>query len=64
MSRFEDELDKIRVEMYEELKDLSNAESAKVIGERVRKTVEQFHIKIITGGGKSPAERHTSIPAK
>ena len=47
MNNFEDELNKIRVEIYEELKDLSNAESARIVNERARKIAEQFNIKII-----------------
>ena len=47
MNSFEDELDKIRVELYEEWKDLSNAELAKLVNERARKVAEQYHIKVI-----------------
>ena len=48
MSNFEDDLDKIRVQLYEEFKGMSNAESAKVIGERAKKVAEQYNIKIIS----------------
>ena len=47
MDNFEDELNKIRVEIYEEMKNMTNEESSKLIGERARKIAEQFHIKII-----------------
>jgi len=46
-NHFEDELDKIRIALYEEFKDMSNEESARIIGERARKIAEEFHIKII-----------------
>ena len=47
MDNFEDELDRIRVELYEEWKDLSNAELSKLLGEHAREIAEQYHIKII-----------------
>ena len=47
MNNFEEELNKIRVEIYEELKNLTNEESSKLIGERARKIAEQFNIRII-----------------
>lgn len=54
MSNFEDELDRIRVELYEELKGLTNAESAKIVGERAKKIAEQYKIRIVT---ESPRKR-------
>ena len=54
MSNFEDELDRIRVELYEELKGLTNAESAKIVGSRTKKIAEQYKIKIIA---ESPRRR-------
>ena len=47
MSNFEEELDKIRVEIYEEWKGLSNAEIAKLVRERTREIVKQYNIKTI-----------------
>ena len=47
MNNFEDELDKIRIERYEEMKDLSNAEAVRIVNERARKIAEQYNIKII-----------------
>jgi hypothetical protein len=47
MSNFEEELDQIRIEIYEELKDLTNTESSKIIGDRAREIAEQYHITII-----------------
>ena len=60
MSNFENELDKIRVDIYEELKGMTNAESSKLIGERGRKIAEQYHIKIIT---ESPGKTSSVAPS-
>jgi hypothetical protein len=60
MSHFEDELDKIRIEIYEELKGLSNADSSKLVGERARKIAEQYRIKIIMA---SLGETSSVVPA-
>ena len=47
MDNFEEELNKIRIEIYEEWKGLSNAEIAKLVGEHAREIAEQYHLKII-----------------
>ena len=47
LNNFEDELDKIRVELYEEWKDLPDAELSKLLGEHAREIAEQYHIKTI-----------------
>ena len=57
MTKFEEELDQIRIEIYEELKDLTNAESSKIIGERAREIAEQFQIKIIAESPKKASSR-------
>ena len=44
---FEDELNRIRVKIYEEIKDLTNEESAKLLNERARRIAEEFNITII-----------------
>ena len=61
MDNFKDELDKIRVELYEEWKDLSNAESAKLIGERARKITKQYHIKIIAESPRKTNSRDSMV---
>ena len=58
MSNFEEELDKIRIGIYEELKGMTNAESSKIIGERAREIAEQFHIPMIAESPEKMSSRH------
>ena len=59
MDNFEDELDRIRVELYEEWKDLSDAELSKLIRERTQKIAEQYNIKIIPESYRKTSTRES-----
>jgi len=58
---FEDELDRIRIEIYNEWKDLSSAEVAKLIGERTRKIAEQYHIELIEESPRKASSHDSSV---
>ena len=46
---FEDLLDAIRVELYEQTKDMTNSEAARVTNEHAKKIAEEYGIKIVKG---------------
>ena len=46
---FEDMLDAIRVDLYEQTKDMTNSEAARVINEHAKKIADQYGIKIVKG---------------
>jgi hypothetical protein len=47
MNNFEDQLDIIRAELYEETKDMTNAEAARFVNETARPIAAKYGIKII-----------------
>jgi hypothetical protein len=47
MNNFEDELDKIRVQLYEETKDLDKASLVKIVNSNAKKIADEFGIKIM-----------------
>jgi hypothetical protein len=47
MNNFEDELDKIRIQLYEETKDLDKASLVKTVNSNAKKIADEFGIKII-----------------
>jgi hypothetical protein len=47
MNNFEDQLDVIRAELYEETKDMTNADAARFVNETARPIAEKYGIKII-----------------
>ena len=44
---YEDQIDSIRVGIYEKTKDMSNVDAASVANEHARKIAEQYGIKMI-----------------
>ena len=46
---FETQLDQIRVELYEQTKNMSNMDAIRVINENARKIAKQYGIKIVKG---------------
>ncbi|MDR3047365.1 MAG: hypothetical protein LBU51_07110 [Bacteroidales bacterium] len=47
MNNFEDELDKIRVQLYEETKNMDKASLVKTVNANAKKIADEFGIKII-----------------
>jgi hypothetical protein len=47
MTNFEDQLDVIRAELYEETKDMTNADAARFVNETARPIAAKYGIKII-----------------
>jgi len=45
---YEDVLDAIRVDLYEQTKDMTNSDAACVINEHAKKIAEEFGIKIVS----------------
>jgi len=46
---FENQLDKIRVELYEQTKDMTNADAAKAANDHGQKLAAKYGIKIMKG---------------
>jgi len=46
---FEDQLDKIRVDLFEKTKDMTNSEAVDSINEKARKIASQYGISITKG---------------
>ena len=49
MNNFENQLDKIRVEIYEQTKDMKNAEIVKAANNHGKALASQYGIKIVKG---------------
>jgi hypothetical protein len=47
MNNFEDQLDLIRAELYEETKNMTNADAARFVNETARPIAAKYGIKII-----------------
>ncbi|MDR3283898.1 MAG: hypothetical protein LBS97_01825 [Treponema sp.] len=47
MNNFEDQLDVIRAELYEETKNMTNADAARFVNETARPIAAKYGIKII-----------------
>ncbi|MCL2120478.1 MAG: hypothetical protein FWH27_18855 [Planctomycetaceae bacterium] len=45
------------MDIHEELKDLTNAESSRIIGERAREIAEQYHIEMIAESPRKTCSR-------
>jgi len=50
VSDFENQIDDIRVSIYERTKDLANVEAATSTNDNARRIAEQYGIKIVKGG--------------
>jgi hypothetical protein len=58
MNDFEHELDKIRGELYEQTKHLTNAEAARMTNERGRRLAEQYGLKSLFAPRAIPVYNH------
>ncbi|MDR1930301.1 MAG: hypothetical protein LBQ44_06675 [Treponema sp.] len=47
MNNYEDELDRIRIQLYEETKNLDKASLVKAVNAKAKKIADEFGIKII-----------------
>ena len=55
MNDFENQLDKIRMEIYEQTKDMHNAESAKAANDLGKALAAKYGVKIVKGAsGPTP----------
>jgi diaminopimelate decarboxylase len=52
---FEDQLDAIRIALYEEIKHMSSAEAVALLNERGRKVAAEFGITVTESAGHDPA---------
>ena len=46
-NNYEDMLDAIRIDLYEQTKDMTNSDAARVTNEHAKKIAEEFGIKIV-----------------
>ena len=46
-NNYEDQLDAIRVDLYEQTKDMTNSDAARITNEHARKIAEQYGIKMV-----------------
>jgi hypothetical protein len=63
MSKFEDLLDQIRQDLYEETKDMTNVEAARFVNETARPIAAQYGIEIIKAPGFA-SQKPRQIPAE
>ena len=61
MNDFENQLDKIRVGLYEQTKDMKNAEIVKVANDHGRALAVKYGIKIVKGTPGSPVKNSSSL---
>jgi hypothetical protein len=59
MNNFEDELDKIRIQLYEETKNLDKISLVKAINSNAKKIADEFGIKIITANNGKERVKET-----
>ena len=55
---FENQLDKIRVDLYERAKSMTNVEAVRITNENARKIAQQHGIKIVRGD-IAPVDKNT-----
>ena len=53
---FENQLDKIRVEIYEQAKDMKNAEAVKAANDHGKALAAKYGIKVVKGNSGSPVK--------
>jgi hypothetical protein len=51
---FENQLDAIRIELYEQTKDMSSAEAVKAINENGKKIAAKYGIAVVKSNGHRP----------
>jgi len=54
-NEFENRLDAIRVELYEETRHMSNADAAKAINKSGRRIAGKYEIPLVKGAARRPA---------
>lgn len=54
---FENQLDAIRVQIYEETKGMSSAEAVERMNERARQTAKEFGFQIVKSEASQPTQR-------
>ena len=57
MNDFENQLDTIRVEIYEQTKHMSNAEAVKAANDHGRELAAKYGVKVVKRASASPAQR-------
>jgi hypothetical protein len=57
MNNFEDELDRIRIQLYEETKNLDKAALIKTVNSNAQRIADELGIKIIKAEHKKETER-------
>jgi len=61
MNDFENQLDKIRVEIYEQTRELKNAEAVKAANEHGKALAVKYGIKIVKGNPGSPVKNASAV---